>query len=179
MPMAPRQRETGIPPVTDYDENPYFEIEYFYRGASPSTHVSPFERCTREGDYMIVEKKNEKAYKKPVLAIRIYRDNAADAINPDVDRETFVVTEGSKALTPVIRRFENDEKWLAQIDWELDSNWHSLHVAQNIYGLLDERRVGATCKFQLDIQDGKVDWSKWPKDGSIGASKEGFEPCPP
>jgi hypothetical protein len=170
---------TGIPPVTDYDENPYFTIEYFYRGASPTTHVSPFERCTREGDYMVLSKKTDKEYSKPVLGIRIYYDHSIDAVNPDIDPKSFDAVQDEKALTPRIRHFENNEVWLAEINWDLDPEWRAIHIAQNIFGRLNEKRVAATAKFQLDIQDQKIDWAAWPKDGSVGGSNGGFEVCPP
>jgi hypothetical protein len=163
-------------PSSIYNRITYVDVEYFYRGVTPTRHSLPFERCTREGDYMILTKRPEAHHLKPVLGMRIYIN---EKTVPDIDKGSFVAYQDGKLLSPEILHYENDKVWLAEVTWELDPHWKVIRIDQDIFGLDGGKRVRGTSKFQAVIQDGGIDWSVVNLDDGMRGARAGIDPCPP
>lgn len=140
------------------EDSKYCEVQYYYHGKELFDHHCPFERCTREGDYMIVQRAGTARFKQPVMGIRI-RIN--QKINPIINENAFTATQDGRVLTPIITHYDNDDLWLSEITWILDQGWRTIRIDQDLMGYFEQKDyVRATARFQFDIQEGSVDWKR-------------------
>jgi hypothetical protein len=164
------------PPPLEIIGEPYCLAQYFYRGESPTTYIPSFERCTRLGDYIVLKKESPTRYSKPVLGIRVYRNNEKQL---QITNESFTVFQDGKQLRVRIRQLTDDPVWLAEMTWEFDPDWKNARIDQNIHESLDGKLVKSDARFKLDIQDGRINWDKKPPDSNAGVASKDFEICPP
>jgi hypothetical protein len=139
-------------------DSKYCEVQYYYQGKERFDHFCPFERCTREADYMIVQRAGASRYETPTMGIRI-RVNRK--IQPIIGENSFTATQDSRVLTPTIKHYKNDGIWLAEIIWKLDPGWKTVRIDQDLMGYFEKNElVRATARFQFDIQEGIIDWGR-------------------
>ena len=167
---------TADPPSLNLPETPYCLIHYYYHGTALTTYVPPFERCTRQGDYMEVKREPSQKYLRPILAILIF-NNKEKRIQ--ITEKSFSVYQDGKYILPSITRYENDPKWLAEIRWEFDPDWKNARIDQEIFELAGDKLVKSDTRFKLDIQDGDIDWKKTLPRQKAGLDPKSFDPCPP
>jgi len=163
-------------PKTLVDDSKYCEVQYYYLGKERFNHHCPFERCTREGDYMIVQRAGALRYETPIMGIRI-RINRK--IQPIINETAFTATQDGRELKPAIKHYKNDNIWLAEIIWTLDPDWRTIRIDQDLMGYFEQTEyVRATARFQFDIREGVIDWGRVqiaPRDE--GLPDDGL--CPP
>ncbi len=139
-------------------DSKYCEVQYYYLGKERFDHLCPFERCTREADYMIVRRVGAMRYESPTMGIRI-RVNRK--IQPIIGEKSFTATQDGRALTPTIKHYKNDVVWLAELIWKLDPDWKTVRIDQDLMGYFEQNElVRGTARFQFDIQEGIMDWGR-------------------
>ena len=141
--------------VLEFEKPKVCTVQYYYRGEIRQDTSCFFERCTRENDYIIVQRVESDRMKKPVMGMRIRHNRQINAI---IKEDSIIAVQDGRKLTPIIKPLD-DEKWRMEILWKLDPDWHEIRIDQDLMGYFEERElVRATIKFQFDIQDGGIEW---------------------
>jgi hypothetical protein len=129
------------------------------------TYFTPFERCTRPGDYMIVKRKDDPLTRNPVMGIRVLQSAPSSG---EIREDSFVATRDGKVLPARVRKLGRSEAGEWEISWDLDASWEVIRVDQSVI-----------LRFQFAIMNGPLDWSKLPDSFMKTYAPRSGEACPP
>ena len=131
------------------------EVTYYFRGSETYNPTTPFGRCTRKGDYMIVHRTEEHRCRAGFLAIGV---RVNEDVKPTITTESFPVKLDGRLLKPRIRQLRGKDGWWAQIVWELPLGWRQLRIDTNITRISMGKITSTTARFQLGFFNEKVAW---------------------
>ena len=164
-------RAPAEPPAGKNPETGNERILYYYRGKDLVTYHGPFVRCSRPGDFMMVEMDASGGRTRKMMGIRVLKK-----ISPaeKITEKSFVATVNGKTIKANVAKLGEDVAGLWEIGWEINPSWKTIRVVPQI-----------EVRFDFTIQkagpDRKLVWVKdpepWRKNGAPGTPPP--EVCPP
>lgn len=130
--------------------NLFYEADFYDQGQAIYTNRLPIERCTREGNYLVVRKMTDPSPAvRPVLGLRV-TTYAWQHTEPLDGRIIYASVDG-QTIPAEIETLPDQTKGIAIYTWRLKPEWRSVRVD-----------ITKPVRFQLALMEGDIDWSAYP-----------------